>query len=358
MISLLAAFLAQPTLAAPVDAGRVTVELVAQDNAVAPGATVYVAVVQTMDRGWHTYWRNPGESGEATTIAWTLPDGWRAGEIVWPTPARLFTGAADNQIINYVYSDQSMLPVPISVPADARPGTTVSLRAVVSYLVCADICVPETATVTLFVPIAASPQGPDPLWGAQIAQALVQAPKPSGLTASFQSQGGTLVMGITGRSLSGVDLTGADFFAYDGALISPRAPTRMERGAQGLSFGLTPEASFAAATPPASLGGILVTTAGAFEVTAHPGPISADARGGGNIRPAATPTVATTAAVLALNMLLAFIGGLILNLMPCVFPILSMKAASLAGHGEDVQGARRQGLWFMAGVVTTFLAWP
>lgn len=117
--------------AALVDAGHVKAELVAQGQ-VAPGATVYVALRQKLDKGWHTYWRNPGDAGGATTIKWALPAGWTAGDIVWPTPKRLRTGP----LTTFVYEDAVLLPVPVTAPADARPGQTVRLAADAGFLVC------------------------------------------------------------------------------------------------------------------------------------------------------------------------------------------------------------------------------
>ena len=349
--------LAAPVLAraAPVDAGHVTLDLVAQDAAAVPGSTVYVALRQSIERGWHTYWRNPGDSGTPTALAWTLPAGWRAGEIVWPTPERISTGPPDNPILNYVYSDEVLLAVPVTVPANARPGSSVTLRAGVSYLVCADVCVPESGTVTLFVPVAAAPAGPDPRWGAAIARTLAAAPKPSGLAATFQATDAGIRLGVTGAALSGADLTGADFYAFDGARIAPRAPTDRQRGPEGLSLSLSPVSAPGAAPTTSDLSGVLVPAGGAWEITARPGPIAAGAAGLGPIAAAPPRAAATGPAALALNMLLAFAGGLILNLMPCVFPVLSMKAAAFAGHAEDHSGARRQGLAFLAGVVATFL---
>jgi thiol:disulfide interchange protein DsbD len=340
--------------AAPVDAGRVTLELVAQDAAATPGATVYVALRQQMDPGWHTYWRNPGDSGEPTRIVWTLPQGWRAGDIVWPAPQRISTGPADNPILNYVFSGQVLLPVPITVPANARPGETVTLRAHAAYLVCAEICVPEEADVTLFVPVAAHGAGPDPQWGAQIARTLAAAPKASGLTATYQMTPQGLRLGVTGAALQGADLTGADFFAYTSATVAPRAPRSIERGPGGLTFTLAPQVGSNPAQLPAELSGVLSLRSGAVEVTARPGPIAAAAIGLGQVNTAAAAPAGLGG--LALNLAWALLGGMILNLMPCVFPVLSMKAAALAGHGQEARGARLQGLVFMAGCVATFLA--
>ncbi len=336
--------------AAPVRSGHVTSELIAQDAAAVPGATVYVALRQSIQSGWHTYWRNPGDSGTATAMTWTLPTGWSAGDIVWATPERISTGPADNPIRNYVYSGDVILPIPLTVPANAQPGTTVTLRAGVAYLVCADVCVPESATLTLFVPVAAAASGPDPRWGAPIARAIAAAPKPSGLAATFQPTRGALTIGITGVRLAGADFTGADFYAYDAHALAPAAPAAIERGPQGLALTLTPQEGVDPASVHADIAGILVLRSGAYEVTAHPGAIAPGARGLG-------PVARTSpgGGGLLLNAALAFLGGLILNLMPCVFPVLSMKAASLAGHGQEARGARLQGIVFLLGVVATFL---
>ncbi|HEY2048671.1 MAG TPA: protein-disulfide reductase DsbD domain-containing protein, partial [Caulobacteraceae bacterium] len=109
---------AAPALAQVGPSPHAHVRLVADAKAAAPGSTLWVAVVMDQDPGWHTYWRNPGDAGEATQIAWTLPDGWRAGAIDWPVPRRLPLGP----IMNYGYEGRAVLPVPITIPAGAKPG--------------------------------------------------------------------------------------------------------------------------------------------------------------------------------------------------------------------------------------------
>src|SRR6516164_9012804 len=120
---------------------HVAVTLVAQTTAATPGSTLYVAVSQKIERGWHTYWRNPGDAGEPTKIAWTLPAGWRAGDIVWPAPKRLPVGP----LMDYGYEGEVLLASPIEVPALARPGQRAHIEAAVSMLVCAEVCVPQDA---------------------------------------------------------------------------------------------------------------------------------------------------------------------------------------------------------------------
>ena len=165
LLALLALIFAAPALAAPVASPHATTELVAATTSAAPGAPLQVAVVQTYEKGWHSYWRNPGDAGEATSIAWTLPAGWTAGPIQWPAPRRLPVGP----IMNYGYEGGVVLPVTLQVPADAAARETVTLSAVVQFLVCADVCVPDQATVTLPVQVTAALGAADPAWSGRIA---------------------------------------------------------------------------------------------------------------------------------------------------------------------------------------------
>ena len=336
--------------AAPVTSPHAITQLVSRTTSAAPGSTVWVAVDQTYDKGWHSYWRNPGDAGEATTIAWTLPAGWRAGDIVWPAPKRLPVGP----IMNYGYEDKVLLPVAIQVPATARPGRSATLVAVVDFLVCADVCVPDRAAVALSLPIRAGPPGADPRWGAVIDRALAATPRPAGLTGVFQIQPSVLKLAITGRLLAGASDADAYFFPYDDKLIDHSKPQAVERGPGGLTLTLTPGSAFAHGAAPAVAAGALSVDGKAYEVTANPGALPAEAAGLGPPKTRAGGGGAGGFA-LPLAIAFAFLGGLILNLMPCVFPILSMKAAALAGHAGESGPARRQALAFGAGVLATFM---
>ncbi|USQ95707.1 protein-disulfide reductase DsbD family protein [Caulobacter sp. RL271] len=352
---LAATLLAGAALAGPVvNSGHIESELVAQEAGIAPGGTVYVALRQKIIPGWHTYWRNPGDAGEATKIAWTLPQGWSAGDMVWPTPIKAKLGP----LLDYAYEGEVFIPVPISAPADAEVGTTISLNAAVSYLVCEQVCVPEDAKLTLLLPVVAGAPSADPKWGPIVAEVLAKAPKPAGLKAVFKLDGQALKLAVTGGPLKGADMAGAYFFPYSPKVIEHAAEQLIDRGPEGLTLSLKPGYDFVGGgTPPVELQGVLSTKAGAWEVTATAGEPPAVAAGLG-APPAETATDAggAVAGGLAGALVFAFLGGLILNLMPCVFPVLSMKAASLAGHAHDAGKTRLQGLVFLLGVVTTFLA--
>ena len=349
MILALAVSLGATVPAGAQPARHVATELVADRQGVAPGETIHVALHQKIEKGWHTYWRNSGDSGEPTRITWDLPAGWRAGEIVWPTPRRIPVGP----LMNYGYQDDVLLATPLTAPANARPGDKVTLRAQVSLLVCAEVCVPEDSTLTLDLPVTATGASEDAKWGQAIATALAAAPKPAALAVVFQARPAAVTLAVTGPALKGGDMAGAYFYPFDSTVIDHARPQAIVRGPDGLTLTLTPGYAFQGGKTPASLAGVLAVGGRAYEIAATPGTLPAGASGLG------PPPARAAGAVdlgLAAAALFALLGGLILNLMPCVFPILAMKAASLAGHGGEQAAARRQGLAFGAGVVATFLA--
>ena len=334
---------------------RIEAELVPMSQWVAPGSTTVVAVRQKIAPGWHTYWRNPGDSGGATSLIWTLPAGVTADPILWPLPSRQRLMS----LMNYGYSGAVLLPVPIHVPPTAQPGEVLTLTTDVLFLVCSDqMCVPEPMTLSLALPVR---EGAAPLakpWGEEIERLVETAPRRAGIEARVMRQGGQLILTATGGPLSG-DQKGADisqvyFYPFDGGRIDHAAAQSGQRGPNGLTLTLT-AGKDAAQT---ALTGVLATDKGAWEITAEPGAPLAGAQGGAALKPLddATKTLAKTGALVFLQALgLALLGGLVLNLMPCVFPVLAMKAASLSAAAHDPARARRDGLAFTAGVLVSFL---
>ena len=334
--------------AASVKTTHVEAELIAETRTATPGQALYVALHQKIIPGWHTYWRNPGDAGEATSLDWTLPSGWSAGPIIWPEPERFLSGP----LMNYVFSTEVYLPVTIEVPADARPGRT-TLAATVNWLVCKDVCVPETVKLTLPVTVVATsgaPPKPDPVTGPPIAAAIAAAPKPAGLKASFTYLPKTeeVRLSIAGAAIKGADVSKAYFFPYDGTVIDHAKPQTPAKAPAGLTLTLPASYAFTHNKPPARLEGIITFGPGqAFEVSAVPAKRAAAAAG---------PGADGDGGGLPGAIAFAFIGGLILNLMPCVFPVLSIKASALARHVETPSKAAVEGLLFLAGCVLTFVA--
>jgi thiol:disulfide interchange protein len=291
-----------------------------------------------IEPGWHTYWRNPGDSGQPTTLAWTLPTGWSAGDIVWAPPKKLPLPP----LMDYGYEGEVLLPVAITVPKDAAVGQSVTLKARADYLVCQQVCVPEGADLTLTLPVTAVAT-PDPAWSGPIQVALSMSPKPAGLKAAVTA-GTPLKLSIVGDALKGVNAADAYFFPFDSSDIDHAQPQVVTQGPDGLTLALTPGLAFKGAKPASSMDGVLSVGGKLYEVDAVAGPPLAGA---------AAVAVDISAILVAIGS--AFVGGLILNLMPCVFPILSMKAIALARHAHG-RSAGAHGLVFMGGVVATFLA--
>ena len=333
---------------------RIEAELVPMSAWVAPGSTAIVAIRQQIEPGWHTYWRNPGDSGGPTTLSWTLPVGVVAGDILWPVPER--QRLAD--LMNYGYSGRVFLPVPIEIPADARVGTTLPLVVKALFLVCSDeMCVPDELTLRLDLPVGEGAAPLTPRWGSEIQTVVETAPRPAGIAARATLTGRTLTLTATGGPLAGMETDRAWFFPFETGLIRHAAPQPGERGPNGVTLNLEIGGAMRAGGLTGPVGGVLVTDAGAWEISAEPGPPVAGAGGGGTLdlseAGVGSPTIDWGIFLQAAGF--ALVGGLILNLMPCVFPVLAMKAASLARTAHEPRAARRDGIAFTGGVLVTFL---
>jgi thiol:disulfide interchange protein DsbD len=340
--------LGAPALAAatgPVSTPHVRAELVASVDRVRPGDRIVVGVHQRIIPGWHTYWKNPGDSGQATTIAWELPPGATAGDILWPMPSRFRLGP----VVNYGYSDEVTLLTEVTVPDTVSAGGTFPIRATVDWLVCEEICVPEQVTLGLDLPVAAAgaTTGPgSPLIEAARARLPVATPWPARAERRADRLALTVEAGIkdSGR------IEDLYFYPADWGVIDHAAEQRLDVRHGNLVLAL------AGGDDPKPdrdrLAGVLVMTertadgavSRAFSIDASIGGSAAGA--------AAMPAIGLGAA-----LLFALLGGLILNLLPCVFPVLSVKALSLVAHARAGPGrVRRHGAAYAAGVLASFAA--
>ncbi|MGE5270810.1 MAG: protein-disulfide reductase DsbD domain-containing protein, partial [Thiohalocapsa sp.] len=309
MAALLA--LLPPALAAAPTVHPVTARLVAETTSVAPGQTLWVDLHLEIARGWHTYWKNPGDSGIPTEIAWQLPAGFAAGEPLWPAPERFVLGT----IGNYGYAGSGDLLVPIKAPSDLQPGTQTHLGADATWLVCSEICVPGEAHLALDLPVAAAAPAPDPESTALFAAVRGRLPQPAPFAASFTAADNALRLRIPATALTGISRPAAAFFPAAGNLVDAAADPRQASDPDGLVLSL-PRLKGAASTAPETLpekldGTLVLHGAGGVErvyaIAAPQGVAAATADGA---------TVPWWQA-----LLLALIGGVVLNLMPCVFPI-------------------------------------
>lgn len=355
LVGLLSPF---PAAAQAVDTGHLEAQLVRQTEWAPPGSTVYVAVVQDIEAGWHTYWINPGDVGQATDLRFTSPPGFQMGEPVWPLPGRILTVAGQDRFSSYAYEGRVVTAVPVAVPAFARPGTSVPIRLEATFFVCSDtLCIPESAVLSLELPIREGRPPLDGQWGAIVSRALETAPQPSDIQGRVSSAGGMVSFAFTGPELAGVEADGAYFLPDRPGVIDQAAAQRIERGPRGLILTAPAGQTLVPLSGPVS--GILSTAAGAWRVSLEPGAPAAGSHGLGPAQPAALngPLGGVEPGLgLIQATLFAFLGGLILNVMPCVFPILSMKAASLAGAATRPASARAEGFAFLVGVLVAFLA--
>jgi len=331
--------------AAPVAADHVEVELVAQNRALVAGDNRLALRIKP-EKGWHVYWRNPGDSGLPTKLVWpSLPDGLSAGEIQWPFPEEHTLG----DLTNYGYGEDTLLPFSLSVAAGSP--SPVALKARAEWLVCADVCIPGKAEVTLDLPVAEQAQA-DPKWQAAFDRTIAHLPKPAEFQSRFQIDAEEFRLAFDALPGSSEQ---ARFYPYATDLVAHTAQVRNAWSGRSLSLARPLSSYFVQA--PESVQGILVLgdgeAASAYEFTAGPGtvaPVAASAE-----TPAGTSGSASAPGFwFALGF--AFIGGLILNLMPCVFPVLSLKALSVMKvQGEAAAEHRRHALSYTAGVVASFL---
>ncbi len=345
----------------------VEASLVSDRVSVAPGETFSLALRQEITPGWHTYWRNPGDSGEATRLELTLPEGWTATALEWPAPTAYPLGP----LTNYGYSDRVTLPLTVSAP-DGASGP-VTIEAYASWLVCEDICIPEDAALSLTLDVGESRPAPD--GAALIADARRRVPPAvDGLDAGLLVENGRAVLTASGPLFEG----GAEavrnlaFFPYEAGVIDHAAAqdVALADGAMRLET----RAGFDVRDGVTNAHGGVITferfengawRARSAALEAAPGvrvndlaAIAAPSAAGGAGAPGSPDPAPAPASIGFLQAaLLALAGGLLLNLMPCVFPILSMKALTLVQkRGADRSEARLHGLLYGAGTIATFLA--
>lgn len=323
--------------AVPVTAPHLTVELISPQPALYPGKQLEIGLNFRLDPGWHIYWINAGDSGEPPSIRWQLPAGITAGPMQFPAPRRLPLGP----LMDYGYEKQVLFPMVLRVAEDWKPeGSTATLNAKVNWLVCREVCIPGKTQVSYSAAAFASRPAAEPqdTAAAQLfadAAARLPQPLPQGATARFAARGQQLVLQVT----TGSRATDALFFPFDHGQITNAAPQTVRPLAHGVEITLVRDPALK--TPPAELHGLVEVGGKSYEVTAPQGALAS----AGEERPAA----------LARNLVLAFAGGLILNLMPCVFPVLFIKALSLVQSSREQRSLMRAHAWvYAAGIVVSF----
>jgi len=332
---------------------QVRAELVAHaPEGVAPGKPLWLGLKIEHAPHWHTYWKNPGDSGLPTTLQWTLPAGVTAGDIAWPTPGRLPIGP----LMNFGYEGTLLLPVAVTVPADFK-GNTLDLTLRADWLVCKDVCIPEGGDFALKLPAQAATAGhaalfaaaraamPQPVPGAQAtatvegAELLVQV---SGLPAAWQGR----TLGFLPETTGVIQNAAVPQTAWKDGVWTARVPLDAQRSESPTTM---PAVLITDGQPAGLQLQVAVTTPwpASTAVTA-----AAPALGDAQV----TSPAAGADLGLMLALVLALAGGALLNLMPCVFPVLSLKVMGFAGHAHDRRALLGGGLAYTAGVVLSFVA--
>ena len=336
------------TPGAVVQTDNVRAELLADVAAVKAGEPFWVGLRQTIRPKWHTYWKNPGESGLPTEIAWTLPAGATAGPIVWPRPHLFKIGG----VINYGFKDEAVLLVRITPPASYTGP--LKLEAAANWLVCEDVCIPEEGKFELTLPATATGAPAAPATRLIFDKARQSVPMPSPWPARYGvAKSGDPTLIVEAKGLKADTIRDVYFFPAEWGPIASMAKQIANIGPDGIRIPL--KRGDAKTALPSDLAGTLVLT----EKTAD-GEVRQAFDLSAKLDTAFVPSSSLAAAggeqlSLIEALLFALLGGLILNLMPCVFPVLAMKAAAfarLAGHERSV--LRRDGIAYTLGVLGSF----
>lgn len=351
----LATFLFSPSALAISDRAatpQVQAQLVASVASVQPGAEIYLGVNQKIIPHWHTYWRNPGDSGNATTIEWTLPEGATASDIIWPAPSRFSMGP----ITNYAYENDVTLLTKIKIPADAQPGEQFTAQALVDWLVCEEECIPQTVELALSLPIVAvgeSAGAGDPRIDDALARLPVASPWEIRATQTEidpATAQGELTLHIPLSEAQLAQVKDIWFYPYEWGRIQQSSEQLRKPVDGGIELRIkTGEA-------PLKIGD---AATGVLVITEQSGDAAAQkiARGFevNSVVQITGSTASSTATGFFTALFLALIGGIILNLMPCVFPVLSIKALSLVSHSnQSAAQIRAQGFVYTLGVLASF----
>ncbi|HKE46929.1 MAG TPA: protein-disulfide reductase DsbD domain-containing protein, partial [Rhodanobacteraceae bacterium] len=223
---------------------HVGVELISEHASLAPGQSMQLGLLLRHEPHWHTYWINPGDSGLPTTLAWTLPPGLKAQDIAWPLPTRFDVGG----LYNFGYDGETLLPITLAVPADAKAGTSAHLAAEAKWLVCREECIPGKASLSLDLPISADPPKPDTRWTKQFARARLALPQATAWKTDLRVDGDRIAIALRGPSLP--DAKDLDAFVEGRKIVDNKPPTiRRDGDALIVDFGKSDYFG----TPPATL---------------------------------------------------------------------------------------------------------
>jgi|CXWL01.1.fsa_nt_gi thiol:disulfide interchange protein DsbD len=357
---------AQGTAGPVVSTEQVRAELMVHaPDGLDPGKTVWLGLQLAHQPHWHTYWKNPGDSGLPTVLQWTLPAGMVAGEIAWPTPVKIPIG----NLANYGYENTVLLPVPVTITSDFKApliGGSVPVKLRASWLVCLKECIPQDGEFVLSVPVRGSTAFNTSAFDASWRS----SPKALTGESKVEIDGNAIKVSVSGLPPAWQGKT-LDFFPETSEVIETAA--KWTQGWQGAVWSAQVPLSVHRAQSPTVMPMVLAwgdaaqrsglaTAAKVSGVWPKVAPLEGVSPGleaalQANAAAPAGPTgLATAAPSLLMALLGALLGGMILNLMPCVFPVLAIKVMGFTQHARDRRGHRISGIAYTVGVVLSFLA--
>jgi len=328
----------------PVKAQHLTAELTSLSPQITPGGTQTIGLVLTIEEHWHVYWINAGDSGEPPEIKWTLPKGFAAGPLQFPPPTRLPLGP----LMDYGYEDQVAFPISLTAPAGAKLGKA-HLDAHVSWLVCAQVCLPGKAHLGYDMNVVKGPIEPAPVVGA-LGEAVKYLPKALPDTMSASATGDAKHIQITVKT--GSHEQDAEFYPFDQEVIENAADQQIESLPDGVRITLA-RANDSTSLPKSLHGLVKLSDTESYDFTTSvtPGTITSSLTPAAKAAKRVTPSDVTIFGAIGL----ALLGGIILNLMPCVFPVLFLKGLALVNSsGEEKKIQRLHGLIYTLGILVSF----
>jgi thiol:disulfide interchange protein/DsbC/DsbD-like thiol-disulfide interchange protein len=349
--------------------------LVLSDNTAKPGDTVWAGVDLKMEPEWHTYWKNSGDAGMPTTISWQLPPGVTAGDIQWPLPVKL----PPVEVTTYGYNNETMLLVPLTIGKDVPPGP-ITLTANLSWLECKDVCIPVKTTVqaTLIIGTETKPSATAAAiesWKAKVPSKLINSFK---IRAFWEKPASDdtrpLIIEQFGPIKSLLPNGDFDFFPDASDQFEVQAPTEKVSRFSG-SFAFQKEVKKFSGDWPKEISGVLVIEANdgsrqgfevqlpiadgspANEAVSTDAPVETNSAAAHVSNPSIGNTQTSAPSSLIVNLLFAFLGGLILNIMPCVLPIIALKVLGFVGEARsEPRRVRNLGFIYALGVIVSFCA--
>jgi len=319
----------------------VKASLVTDVASIVPGSPFHVGVILAPKEGWHTYWENPGDAGVPTTLAWTLPASFTNSEIQWPVPMRIIEGP----LAVYGYPWPMLLPVTVTPPSSLHEGESYSFKVKANWLVCKDICIPESADLDMMLSVSAktAPSEVAEIFAAHEAHLPLMLDAP----ASYSNDDKTLTLSLPLESVDTKNLKSVMFFPRQENLI--RYAVDQTFSTDDHHFYIMSER--AGGKPEGDISGLVLLQSNEgkyhiLDITFSPS---------GHVAAAAPPTGNSGSLWFPVVLLLAVIGGLILNLMPCVLPVLSLKALSIAKKSDREHAhVMSQGVAYTLGILVTF----